>query len=69
MTDTKIDVFHWHEVLDRTAMLAAFIDAALAKHPAISERDYAKAHIEAVQKALEALYRDVQAKEFRKDGH
>jgi hypothetical protein len=61
-----LDVFHWHETLDRTSMIASLVDAALARHPAVAARPYAMAHVEAVQAALEALYRDVQAKEFSK---
>jgi hypothetical protein len=47
-------------------MIASLVDAALARHPAVAARPYAMAHVEAVQAALEALYRDVQAKEFSK---
>jgi hypothetical protein len=35
----KIDDYHWHEALDRTALVAEFIETTLLDHPVFNQKD------------------------------
>lgn len=52
---TKLDSFHYHEALDRTAMICDMIDTFLIQHPvAKAEKEFAEKLEEANMKLYEA---------------
>lgn len=62
---TKLDEFHWHEALDRAALLADMIEQQLSRHPVI-EQDPELDRL--VDEAIGKLV-DVYAKVAEKDPH
>mgnify|MGYP000249886067 CR=1 FL=1 len=53
---SKLDEFHWHEVMDRTDMIASMVDDFLAAHPAIQSNPELVSQVESVGSDLGHLY-------------
>jgi len=54
--DEALDVFSYHEALDRTHMMLTNLECALGDHPVILKEEKAHALYEAAVEKLAALY-------------
>jgi hypothetical protein len=59
MPETRLDEFHWHEVLDRTHVVADTFDDHILLHPAIEQTPSLKMAADEVSRRMHDLYQAI----------
>lgn len=55
----KLDVFHWHEALDRSAICIEMVDRLILFHPAIESNKLLKAKATEAYRLLYEIYQEI----------
>jgi hypothetical protein len=66
-TEVKLDEFHWHEAVDRTAVVANMVEDVLLNHPAIKQTPKLYELAQTAEALLWELYQTAAQEDLVKD--